>query len=309
MLDDRKTAILSAVVQEYITTAQPVGSSHIATRVGHRRVAGDRPQRDGGARAGGLPGPAPHVGRAHPDRQGLPLLRRPPRLTGHARYRGEPPDRRFLLRCPRQAGGDALPDIRPAHEADPQRSRGGRPEVGGRHDPQRPTRAAVLDGGDGGARARQRNGRERDRGDRRQAQRRHAQRRIRPTSRRVCRAPRWPVWTRSRPPSDTAVDALCATGGRRRPRRPPPTSTSTSAARRTMARRSTPSSRAAGAADAGAAVRGRLARARHRRPRHVRGDRGRARRRAARRRARSWWRRSSSTASASARSACSARPA
>jgi heat-inducible transcriptional repressor len=31
MLDDRKTAILSAVVQEYITTAQPVGSSHIAS--------------------------------------------------------------------------------------------------------------------------------------------------------------------------------------------------------------------------------------------------------------------------------------
>ena len=30
MLDDRKTAILSAVVQEYISTAQPVGSSHIS---------------------------------------------------------------------------------------------------------------------------------------------------------------------------------------------------------------------------------------------------------------------------------------
>jgi len=30
MLDDRKTAILSAVVQEYIATAQPVGSGHIA---------------------------------------------------------------------------------------------------------------------------------------------------------------------------------------------------------------------------------------------------------------------------------------
>jgi heat-inducible transcriptional repressor len=30
MLDDRKTAILSAVVQEYITTALPVGSTHIA---------------------------------------------------------------------------------------------------------------------------------------------------------------------------------------------------------------------------------------------------------------------------------------
>ena len=28
MLDDRKTAILGAVVQEYIATAQPVGSTH-----------------------------------------------------------------------------------------------------------------------------------------------------------------------------------------------------------------------------------------------------------------------------------------
>ncbi|MCU1397113.1 MAG: hrcA [Acidimicrobiales bacterium] len=34
MLDDRKTAILSAVVQEYITTAQPVGSTHIADAPG-----------------------------------------------------------------------------------------------------------------------------------------------------------------------------------------------------------------------------------------------------------------------------------
>jgi heat-inducible transcriptional repressor len=34
MLDDRKTAILSAVVQEYIATAQPVGSSHIAQASG-----------------------------------------------------------------------------------------------------------------------------------------------------------------------------------------------------------------------------------------------------------------------------------
>jgi len=34
MLDDRKTAILSAVVNEYIATAQPVGSTHIATASG-----------------------------------------------------------------------------------------------------------------------------------------------------------------------------------------------------------------------------------------------------------------------------------
>ncbi|MGH9132854.1 MAG: heat-inducible transcriptional repressor HrcA, partial [Ilumatobacteraceae bacterium] len=34
MLDERKTAILGAVVQEYIVTAQPVGSTHIASAPG-----------------------------------------------------------------------------------------------------------------------------------------------------------------------------------------------------------------------------------------------------------------------------------
>src|ERR1700750_259750 len=34
MLDDRKTAILRAVVQEYIATALPVGSGHVATAPG-----------------------------------------------------------------------------------------------------------------------------------------------------------------------------------------------------------------------------------------------------------------------------------
>ena len=56
---------------------------------------GDGAQRDGGARAGGLPRPAAHVGRPDPDRQGLPLLRRPhgaagPRSTpGAAQQVGE----------------------------------------------------------------------------------------------------------------------------------------------------------------------------------------------------------------------------
>ena len=36
MLDERKTAILRAVVQEYIETAQPVGSTHIADAPGVR---------------------------------------------------------------------------------------------------------------------------------------------------------------------------------------------------------------------------------------------------------------------------------
>ena len=34
MLDERKAAILSAVVREYIETAQPVGSGRIATAPG-----------------------------------------------------------------------------------------------------------------------------------------------------------------------------------------------------------------------------------------------------------------------------------
>jgi len=34
MLDERKTAILRAVVEEYVTTAQPVGSTHIADAPG-----------------------------------------------------------------------------------------------------------------------------------------------------------------------------------------------------------------------------------------------------------------------------------
>ncbi len=34
MLDERKTAILGAVVQEYVSTAQPVGSSHVANSPG-----------------------------------------------------------------------------------------------------------------------------------------------------------------------------------------------------------------------------------------------------------------------------------
>ena len=32
MLDERKTAILRAVVQEYVATGQPVGSTHIAQK-------------------------------------------------------------------------------------------------------------------------------------------------------------------------------------------------------------------------------------------------------------------------------------
>ena len=60
MLDERKAAILRAVVEEYIDTAQPVGSGHVVAAGRRGRVVGHGAQRDGGARAGGLPA-QPHT--------------------------------------------------------------------------------------------------------------------------------------------------------------------------------------------------------------------------------------------------------
>ena len=53
-----------------------------------RRLAGDGPQRHGGARGGGLHHPAAHQRRPGPHRQGLPALRRP---AHHASSRCAPP--------------------------------------------------------------------------------------------------------------------------------------------------------------------------------------------------------------------------
>ena len=80
-LNARRAAILEAVVTEYIGTAEPVGSSHVA-RTRRPGLLGHRPLRDGGSRAGRLSRPAPHERRAHPDRQGVPLLRGPPDAPG-----------------------------------------------------------------------------------------------------------------------------------------------------------------------------------------------------------------------------------
>ena len=53
-------------------------------------VLGHRALGNGGARARGLPRPAPHERRPHPDRQGLPLLRRPPHRARRPRSRPAP---------------------------------------------------------------------------------------------------------------------------------------------------------------------------------------------------------------------------
>ena len=39
MLDERKASILRAVVEEYIQTAQPVGSAHVAAAAGERELS------------------------------------------------------------------------------------------------------------------------------------------------------------------------------------------------------------------------------------------------------------------------------
>ena len=93
MLDERKAAILRAVVEEYIDTAQPVGSAHVAAAGGCRGVVGHGPQRHGGAGAGGLPPPAPHQRRPGPHREGLPLLRRLPRRSPASLDAGRTPCR------------------------------------------------------------------------------------------------------------------------------------------------------------------------------------------------------------------------
>ena len=103
-----KSAILRAVVQQYIETAQPVGSANVVVEPTDVGVSpGDGAQRDDAARARGLPGPAAHVGRSDPHREGLPVLRRRARWPGRARPGAGPPGPRVLRPRPRRARGDA----------------------------------------------------------------------------------------------------------------------------------------------------------------------------------------------------------
>ena len=103
MLDERKTAILRAVVQEYIETAQPVGSGHVAARRGVRVSAGHRPQRDGRARAGGLPraSPTPRPAGSRPTRVTASSSTTSPTPAGSTRAQGGAGPR-VLRRRPRR---------------------------------------------------------------------------------------------------------------------------------------------------------------------------------------------------------------
>ena len=63
-LDERKAAILRAIVEQYVDTAQPVGSQTVTQHGRARRLGRHRAQRDVGARAGRLHRPAAHRRRA-----------------------------------------------------------------------------------------------------------------------------------------------------------------------------------------------------------------------------------------------------
>ena len=95
-------------------------------RTGGQGLLGHRALRDGGPRARGLPGPAPHQRRAHPDRQGLPLLRRPPDPAGRPRPGPAPAGVATSSTSARRDGGHARAGYRPALGADLVRRGGGR---------------------------------------------------------------------------------------------------------------------------------------------------------------------------------------
>ena len=76
MLDDRKATILSAVVEEYIATAQPVGSGRIAVSprvdVSSATIRNEMVALE----EAGYLAQTPHQCRSHTHRQGIPVLRR-----------------------------------------------------------------------------------------------------------------------------------------------------------------------------------------------------------------------------------------
>ena len=131
---ERSSRVLAALVREYIASGEPVPSSLLVTRGRARRVVGDGPEHPRAARGRGLRPAAAHLGRPHPDRPRLPLLRRPaarvealrarPPSAVEARLRRDSAGAAGRLACCSQAShvvsqasrhvGFAL---RPAHEA------------------------------------------------------------------------------------------------------------------------------------------------------------------------------------------------
>ena len=127
MLDERKTAILSAVVQEYIATALPVGSTHIADAPGVKvSSATVRNEMAVLEQEGYLIQPHTSAGRVPTDKGYRFFVDH----LGHARparRRRRGRGRRLLPQRPRPPRGDAPPHVGPARPPDQLRRRRRRP--------------------------------------------------------------------------------------------------------------------------------------------------------------------------------------
>ena len=127
-LDDRKAAILNAVVSEYIETAQPVGSTHISETPGVEvSSATVRSEMAALEREGYLVQPHTSAGRIPTDkgyRFFVDHLGRPGTLGPHERQRGP----QVLHPRPRRGGGAPGTHERAARRSHGLRRRGGGPE-------------------------------------------------------------------------------------------------------------------------------------------------------------------------------------
>ena len=77
--DDRRFEVLRAIVADFVSTKEPIGSKALVERHNLGRVQRDRAQRHGRAGGRGLHRPAAHQLGPGAHREGLPRVRRPAR--------------------------------------------------------------------------------------------------------------------------------------------------------------------------------------------------------------------------------------
>jgi len=101
VLDERKLAVLRAIVEDYVSTTEPVGSKSLVDRHGLGRVHRPRFRNDMAVlEEQGFIAQAAHERRADPDRQGLPAVRRPAVVREADVGGGAPGDRDIPWRAP-----------------------------------------------------------------------------------------------------------------------------------------------------------------------------------------------------------------
>src|SRR3972149_6386259 len=158
-LDDRATRVLRYLVEDYIETAEPVGSRTISKMMGQALSPATLRDIMGGPRGGRVPRPAAYLRGARPHGSGVPVLHRSPPGAESPRARGDRPAAPRGGRRERPGGRTGAAGQPPVVEPGPPGERGRRlfpgttgPALresharGGRKDP-----AGRRDGGGGGA--------------------------------------------------------------------------------------------------------------------------------------------------------------